>query len=148
MTAAIKSGNDEIARLLIADWPTWTLDRIEKDDKTVEYETRTTGTHSANVNVKDGEGITPLWAAVAANNYGIIGELLDKNADINEKVLEGRTVLHLAAEQCPEYTVKLLLDRNASPVARDEKNETPYAVAQRRADEAIMRLIWDKGGRP
>ena len=147
LTAAIEAGDIEIVRLLMGKWPTWTIERIEHEDKTVELRTVTTGTHTVDVNAKDGKGITALWLAVKANNFALMGDLLNHSANIDEVVLDGRTVLHLAADRSTELIVKLLLDRNANLSIRDNKGMTPYAVAYARGDAAIAKLIWERGGR-
>ena len=76
------------------------------------------------------------FSALDVGLDALIDELLDKGADINQKVKDGKTVLHLAVEKYPEYTVKLLLDRNANPIARDDNGNTPYAIAAARGDQA------------
>ena len=84
----------------------------------------------ADLEAKNRDGCTPLYAAVApfGGNRAIITLLLEAGANPNARDLRGQIPLHLAARYWQMSTVKLLI--SASDVnARDKKGMSPAMIA-------------------
>jgi ankyrin repeat protein len=74
----------------------------------------------------DNNGNTPLIAAVAANvDVEVIQRILDKNALINARNLEGDNALHIAVRQNEAAVGTLLITRGADVFAQNVKGESP-----------------------
>ncbi len=111
--------------------------------------------NGANVNIMFSEGIggnTPLHLAVMAGNMDMIQLLLNNDADVNAKTINGKTPLHLAVDFSKGETeiVKLLLGNGADPnvsadfsnIRRSEtENHTPVSLARKRKYSAIADLL-------
>jgi len=95
------------------------------------------------VNVRDGEGKTPLHHAVLGGHPGVAELLLDRGADISAVDAWNYTPLHHAAYQGDAPLVALLLARGADVMAREAQGRTPLylAVNWGRNVEAVSRLI-------
>jgi len=77
-------------------------------------------------------GYSALMMAAVWNNINpteMIEFLLSKGADINLRSKEGKTVLHLAAEDANEDIVKLLIENNADPYIKDKMDRAPFFYA-------------------
>jgi ankyrin repeat protein len=102
----------------------------------------------ADVNTKDSEGDTPLYAAV--NNPSgpeVVGLLLDRGAKPN---MDGRfgTVLEDAIFSGDAETVAVLLNKGADPNGKDSDGDTPLCWAVWRCEPQIARLLLDRGADP
>ena len=74
--------------------------------------------------------LPPLQKAVSDGNFEIVKSLLNQNADVNAKTVNGMTALHLAAMGGPTNILKLLLAHEAN-VKATTTNEgwTPLHMA-------------------
>jgi ankyrin repeat protein len=95
----------------------------------------------AAVNVRDGQGATPLvWAAQAKGDIGsgAISLLLERGADVNARANGGWTPLHAAAGALNSGAVRLLIEGKANVEAMDAEGKTPldWAVKATEGDEA------------
>jgi hypothetical protein len=110
------------------------LDRIDMDMQIVT--TDNTGTAMSNrpavtpeeaineiVNVRDPVGRTPLQLAVMGDHEEAVRVLLEHGARICARVSDGRTVLHLAAQNGDVAIVRLLLEQNEKNKAAKELRE-------------------------
>ena len=67
----------------------------------------------ADVNIKNGEGKTPLMIALSRGDIETTKVLLDKGADVNIKNGDGKTPLMIALSRGDIETTKVLLDKGA-----------------------------------
>jgi ankyrin repeat protein len=74
--------------------------------------------------------------------------LLEKGANPNARDKDGRTRLHLAADEGRVDVVKLLLEYEADPNARGEFGRTPLHVAAQWGNADIVRLLLKYGADP
>ena len=81
----------------------------------------------ADVNARDGSGMTVLMAAVALNQKGwdeMVDAVLAGRPDVNARGPGGRTALHLAAGYIQVKIVKALIAARANVNAKDDFGET------------------------
>jgi ankyrin repeat protein len=75
-----------------------------------------------------------LHLAIMSGLFDIIPELLSKfevgKSIVNQQNINGKTLLHLAAEQGSESTTLLLLEHGADHMVRDGKGQLPADLAQ------------------
>ncbi|RWA09111.1 hypothetical protein EKO27_g5996 [Xylaria grammica] len=96
-------------------------------------------------------GLTPLAKALLAGNASTVKLLLDNGASPDQKILDGRTPMYLAADASRERRrmVQLLLDKN--PVTFDEEGpdwaqkNTPLMAAVKRDDPDVVKLLVERG---
>jgi ankyrin repeat protein len=95
------------------------------------------------VNVRDGEGGTPLHLAVQGGHAELAELLLDRGADISAADASGYTPLHHAAYAGDAALVGLLLARGADVTEREVRGRTPLYMAVNWGGnvEAVERLI-------
>ncbi len=75
--------------------------------------------------------VTPLEAAVAQGHVAVVRWLLDQGLDVNQRLHEGGTALHVAAWNGHLEVVKLLIERNADASLRDGRYQgTPLDEAR------------------
>ena len=72
-----------------------------------------------------------------------VSQLLEQGADINERDLDGDTVLHVACYEGLTKVVQQLLGRYARPNATDKSGRTPLHVAAKRGHLDIVELLLD-----
>src|SRR5689334_2379100 len=63
--------------------------------------------------VKDDNGLTPLFYAINGGDATVVAFLIRKGANVAAQDLKGQTPLHRAAEKGRIELMKLLLDSNA-----------------------------------
>ncbi|KAJ0004249.1 hypothetical protein NQD34_010463 [Periophthalmus magnuspinnatus] len=91
-------------------------------------------------------GDSLLHHAIALNNEEAVKFLLLNNANLNLANARGSTPLHLATEKHLKPLAELLLNRRSTSVnAKDEDQYTALHWAAQNGDEAITRLLLDKG---
>ena len=92
------------------------------------------------VDVRSGEGTTPLMHAVRSARLEKVAFLLDHGADVNARDQRGFTALHRAAEMGHVDVTRMLLDRGASPNPEAE-GYTPRSLAEARGETGIVALL-------
>ena len=126
-------------------------------------------THGANVNIENCIHYTPLFVALhtgcmeiadlllahgASTNllfvghemhYSVISWLLEHGANVNEKVGEGQTFLHLAASNAETRIVKLLIKHNAEVNAKTDEGCTPLYLAALIGRIEVSEVLIDAG---
>ena len=98
---------------------------------------------SANVNLKNGDGETPLLIAAQRGHEEVVKLLLERievNADSMDK--DNQSPLSYAAAGGHEKIVKLLLDRNdVKADAKDLYNRSPLSYAAEQGYETVVELL-------
>jgi len=98
------------------------------------------------INLKDGEGKTPLLLAAKLRSFQMVSHILAEfqgRVDVDATDLEGRTALHYACAYGDVLMASALLTANANSEARDSKNRTPsnYAAFSKQAVEELLLSI-------
>ncbi|KAI9597730.1 ankyrin repeat-containing domain protein [Syncephalis fuscata] len=88
-------------------------------------------TPTVDVNIRDHVGRTPLQLAVLEGHRDVAAFLIDQGARICARVADGRTVLHLAAQQGDSEIIRLLL-------ARSEENRKAKEARESAAMEDVV----------
>ena len=99
----------------------------------------------ANVNIKNGDGQTPLQIAVPSSNTVLINSLLQFQADINTKDLQGRTPLMIASQIGLYNVVNHLLIKGADKKIRDTKGNLAMDYALNAKNNSIAELVKPAG---
>ncbi|KAI9597685.1 ankyrin repeat-containing domain protein [Syncephalis fuscata] len=81
-------------------------------------------TPTVDVNIRDHVGRTPLQLAVLEGHRDVAAFLIDQGARICARVADGRTVLHLAAQQGNSEIIRLLLARSEENRKAKEARES------------------------
>lgn len=95
---------------------------------------------SADLKTKSKNGYTPLHCA-AEKSPAVVQLLLDAEPDVNDVTHDGKTALHIAAQQGSFECARLLLDRGAYVNSTDNHNQTPLHIASRQAYGALVELF-------
>jgi len=95
----------------------------------------------ADVNKKDGRGITPLGVAVGFNRIDAVKELLAGGADVSLTDNQGNTALHYAAGYGRVECVDMLMKGGADPKAMNMNNQTPLDVAELNRETAMIEFL-------
>lgn len=99
---------------------------------------------SADVNVRDADGVTPLMYAAAIGSVEAMTRLLARGADVNARNTLGSSALTWATNDVAK--VRLLLDRGANVNVVSKPGRTPLLVAT--MDDAsadVVRLLMARG---
>ncbi|XP_071444003.1 alpha-latrotoxin-Lg1a-like [Hetaerina americana] len=101
--------------------------------------------NSTDINIKDGNGYTPIHIAAEAGHDKFIELLIEHGADVNEKTnSEELTPLHIAAYKGYESTVTTLMRTNSIEVnAKDKEGFTPLHSAVLGGVPVVQVLISD-----
>ena len=99
------------------------------------------------VNAKDEDGFTPIYAAVAGGGDKEIAELLIANgADVNAKLDDGETPLHRAAYEGHKEIVELLIAKGADVNAGvSQQKSTPLHSAVAENHKEVAELLIANG---
>jgi ankyrin repeat domain-containing protein 50 len=122
LSAAVLEGQEAIVRLLIS--------------------------RSADMEMANVHGYTPLVLAIIFEHDTMVKLLLHANADINRRGPKGEAPLHLAARRGFEGIADLLLQSNADVDATSDSGATPLMVAVENRKESIIRALLKKGANP
>ncbi|CAH2210631.1 jg7807 [Pararge aegeria aegeria] len=120
-----------------------TPDQLQKNSESI------TGQYlSADINVKDRSGSTPLHYATLSNHVEVVDALLAEGASVHVKDGNGSTPLHYAAKNGYLEIVDALLDRGADVYEKDSLQKTPlyYAIINHQEDtvESIKGFLKNK----
>jgi ankyrin repeat protein len=154
LTYAIKTGDEEVVRLLLGD------DSIDPDIPNGNGDTALCcaiqlchtvviklflETHSVNVNARNARGETALWSPALSGHTAIVGLLLENNrVDVNTRDESGCTLLWWLASKGQSAIVQLLLQRNDIALNETTKGLTPLMVAARGGHEAVVKLLLER----
>ncbi len=104
--------------------------------------------HGADIGARDQSlsQNTPLHWAAMNGHRAMVELLLSRKADPNAILIpDGSTPLLLATRKSFRSVCEALLARGANPNLSDSASEVPLDAAASRGDEAIVRLLLDKG---
>jgi ankyrin repeat protein len=102
--------------------------------------------HGANVNARDGGGLTLLWWAIVAKRWRTVEVLLHHGANANAPDPYGDTPLMRASEDpCPVGIVRLLLAHGANVNATDQQAETALIDAACDQSPEVVSLLLQHG---
>lgn len=104
-------------------------------------------TNSADLNLPDDGGWTPLHWASSHCCTNVVDLLLNKGADVNRKAKGGEMPLHVAAQEGCSNAVLMLLNKGAKINAQDNEGRTPLKRAQEWQQPDIAELLRQHGGR-
>jgi ankyrin repeat protein len=103
----------------------------------------------SNIDVKDGDGATPLFCATRYNsNFDVLEYLVSSGADVNSPTHTGRMPIHGAAQGSTVKGVKYLIDNGAKDKvnAKNEKGFTPlHDAAQRNSNVDVLEYLVAEG---
>lgn len=122
LSAAVLEGQEAVVRLLLS---------------------RSADTEMANVH-----GYTPLVLATIFEDGTMVKLLLQANADVDRGGPRGKTPLLLAVERGFEGIVGLLLQSNAKVDATSDSGATPLMIAIDNQKDPIVRALLKKGANP
>jgi ankyrin repeat protein len=94
----------------------------------------------ADVNAKDEDGYTPLYAVAGGGHKEIAVLLIANGADVNAKNKYGETPLHYAATK---EIAELLIAKGADVNAKDEVESTPLHTAALNGHKEVTELLID-----
>jgi uncharacterized protein len=104
--------------------------------------------HSAEVDAKNNEGVTPLYLAAVEGHKDVVKLLLDHGAEVDAKNNEGVTPLYLAAVEGHKDVVKLLLDHGAEVDAKNTEGKSALSRASSGGEEGhldVVKLLFERG---
>lgn len=127
--------------------------------------------HGASTTLPNNSGITPLISAAASHDWidkvakdskpgfmkfesqtekdiirvAIGMYLINKGAQVNDTMLDGKTALHIAAQKNFLEFVDLLLENGADLEAKDHEHQTPLYAAALDGNEKMIQLLVDRG---
>jgi hypothetical protein len=93
------------------------------------------------------EGKTPLMLAIEANKPEMVEELCKLGADVNKRIENGETALHLLTLYSNFRLVNLLLDYGADPTIGAGTIMTPLHIAAFNGNEQMMALLLKRGAK-
>ncbi|EFA83897.1 hypothetical protein PPL_02967 [Heterostelium album PN500] len=105
--------------------------------------------YKASPNIQMVDGSSPLYVACSRHHANTALKLLDSpDIDVNLKLEDGTTVLHVLAQYGNTSLIKELLDRFSTKIEYDAKRKdgtTPLLIAARHGQFEICQLLIDKG---
>ncbi|UCD18829.1 MAG: ankyrin repeat domain-containing protein, partial [candidate division WOR-3 bacterium] len=100
------------------------------------------------LNVRDGDGMTPLALASINGNYDIAHELLQRNADIHIGDVDNSQPIHLAGVSGNVQIAELLIAGGADVNEQDNNGAPPLSFAAGRRHIGMVRYLLSKGADP
>jgi len=101
----------------------------------------------ADVNMKNGDGLTVLHLVSALGWEEMLSALIDRGAKIDDRdEMLHYTPLHYAAGWGGPAVVELLLSKGADVNARDRNNKTPLKLASEHSQIDVIKLLRAYGG--
>lgn len=94
--------------------------------------------HGAMVNVADRDGVTPLMRAVDLRDLRMARMLLNTGAEVNARDYRGHTALTRSVLRSDATMLKLLIKRKANVDVVAEMGTTPWSIAQRMHQAALV----------
>ena len=79
------------------------------------------------------------------NNKYIVQLLVENEADLNDKDINGKTPLHFASEIYDRDIQRLLLRKGADVNACDDNGVTALHLASKNGNKCLVQLLIDKG---
>ncbi|KAK6495180.1 hypothetical protein TWF481_003207 [Arthrobotrys musiformis] len=101
----------------------------------------------AYIEVKDGEGRTPLAIAAKFGEEKVVKLLLDRGAKVEARDKVGQTPLAIAARYGSDNAINLLLDRGTYIEVKDNRGRTPLGTAAESGKEKVVKLLLDRGAK-
>jgi cytohesin len=96
---------------------------------------------TADGNVKDTEGLTPVHWASKEGQDAVILILLENGADMNAKKNDGWMPLHVLSFQGYEAIISLLLEKGTNPTITDENAKTSLKIAQEKNKQNYVAVM-------
>jgi ankyrin repeat protein len=82
-----------------------------------------------------------LMDAVEKGRLSLVGELVKKGANVNDRDDDGQTALHRAAARGHKTMTVLLLALGADPAERDAKGRTPLLTAAQAGNAEVVKVL-------
>lgn len=120
------------------------IDAAIKGD-TARVKELTTQNADTKNDINTGDLTAALMLATFNDHNETVKFLIEKGADVNGKMNNGKTALMLAAGQGHVDIVKLLLDKGADVNAKTNNGETALIPAVFKGDTNIIKLLLDRG---
>lgn len=96
-------------------------------------------------NVKDKDGIVPLYRAAQGGHLAVVRYLIKAKADPNIKNNSGRVPLHAAAQEGHLAVVQYLIEKaNADPHAKNNDGRVPLYTAVQESRLSVVRYLIEK----
>lgn len=99
------------------------------------------------VDVVSGTGWFPLISAVSMGNFAITEALILKGANLEMKLMDGRTALFGGVQHNQLDTTKMLLEAGANVNAKNNMGATPLMSAAARCEAPMVELLLAHGAR-
>ncbi|KAL9099155.1 MAG: hypothetical protein Q9163_005304 [Psora crenata] len=100
---------------------------------------------SVDLNVTDGDGLTPLYYACSHYYDEVVKYLVSQGANVNSTDVRGRTPLHRACFRGYENIVRYLVSQGANVNSTDVDWTTPLHCACSHGDEEVIKYLVSQG---
>ena len=103
----------------------------------------------ANIRARcDGSGMTPFIEAVSMGQVEVAQFLLSVGSDVNAKLNNGGTGLHIATERGHVETVKFLVSKGLDVNAKNNDGKSPLDLARERNKTELVRYLEGQTSQP
>ncbi|MBM83599.1 MAG: hypothetical protein CMJ78_23825 [Planctomycetaceae bacterium] len=154
--AASHGGNDDLAQLLLERGADNTNDRLmytvlrsvkRHDDEFCRIADLMLE-HGTKINGNYVDGLNQLYGQARHEDVQATKWLLSRGADIHQRIDDGRTALHAAADRnVGTKVIAMLLEAGAEINARDELGKTPLFYAQQSEKQRVVDFLTSHGGK-